>query len=175
MQFSVGDNVVHPYYGPGRIASVAQWGVKEETKSYLVIEIPGQGLTVYVPALKANEVGVRPAMSQSSLQQVMRTLRSKPRRLPDDYKARQEQVSAEIRTGHVVQLARVVRDLTWHRERAHLTKIDTDLLKEGWDLLAAEMALVSGVEISDSSKLIGTTVDTAQASPSEETAEPASH
>ena len=43
-----------------------------------------------------------------------------------------------------MQLARVVRDLTWHRERAHLTKTDSDYLKQGRDLLAAEMALVSG-------------------------------
>jgi len=175
MQFSIGDNVVHPHYGPGRIASVAQWEVMEGAKSYYVIEISGQGLTVYVPALKADEVGVRPAMSQSRLQQVMRTLRSKPRRLPDDYKERQEQVNAEIKTGHVIQLAKVVRDLTWHRERAHLTKIDSDLLKAGWDLLAAEMALVSGVDISDSSKLIGSTVDIAQAAISGDSAEPASH
>jgi RNA polymerase-interacting CarD/CdnL/TRCF family regulator len=72
-------------------------------------------------------------------------------------------------------LAKVVRDLTWHRERAHLTKIDADLLKEGWDLLAAEMALVSGVEISDSSRLIGLTVDSAQAGFPQEPAEPTSH
>jgi CarD family transcriptional regulator len=164
MPFSVGDNVVHPYYGPGRIASVTQWEVMEGAKSYYVIEIPGQGLTVYVPALKADEVGVRPAMSETSLRQVMSTLRSKPRRLPDDYKERQEQINARLKTGHVIQLAKVVRDLTWHRERAHLTKIDGDLLKEGWDLLAAEMALVSGVDISDSSKLIGSTVDAGLAS-----------
>lgn len=175
MQFSVGDNVVHPHYGPGRIASVTQWQVKEEARSYYVIEIPGQALTVYVPALKAGEVGVRPAMSQSRLEQVMRTLRSKPRRLPDDYKERQEQVNAEIRTGHVIELAKVVRDLTWHRERAHLTKIDADLLKEGWDLLAAEMALVSGVDISDSSRLISSTVDSAQAATLGEPPESTSH
>jgi CarD family transcriptional regulator len=175
MQFSVGDNVVHPHYGPGRIASVTQWEAMEGARSYYVIEIPDQGLTVYVPALKAGEVGVRPAMSQSKLQEVMRTLRSKPRLLPDDYKVRQEQVNAKLKTGHVIQLAKVVRDLTWHAERAHLTKIDTDLLKEGWDLLAAEMALVSGVDISDSSKLIGATVDAAQATTQDDAGEPASH
>jgi CarD family transcriptional regulator len=164
MHFSVGDNVVHPHYGPGRIASVAQWKVREEARAYYVIEIPAQGLTVYVPALKADEVGVRPAMSESSLREVLHTLGGKPRQLPDDYKERQEQISAKIRTGQVIQLARVVRDLSWHGERAHLTKIDSDLLKEGWDLLAAEMALVSGVDISDSSKLISATVESSWAS-----------
>ena len=51
-----------------------------------------------------------------------------------------------------------VRDLNWHRERAHLTKRDSDLLRQGLDLLAAELALVSGDDISDLSDLIGSTV-----------------
>ena len=70
----------------------------------------------------------------------------------------QEQIDAEVRRGQVMQLARVGRDLTWHRERAHLTKRDSDLLKQGQDLLAAEMALVSGDDVSDSSELIGSTM-----------------
>jgi RNA polymerase-interacting CarD/CdnL/TRCF family regulator len=55
-------------------------------------------------------------------------------------------------------LARVVRDLTWHRERAHLTKTDSGYLKRGRDLLAAEMALVSGDDVADASKLIEATM-----------------
>jgi RNA polymerase-interacting CarD/CdnL/TRCF family regulator len=63
-----------------------------------------------------------------------------------------------------MQLAQVVRDLTWHRERAHLTKIDSDYLKQGRDLLAAEMALVSGGTVSAASKLIEATITAAVAS-----------
>jgi RNA polymerase-interacting CarD/CdnL/TRCF family regulator len=63
-----------------------------------------------------------------------------------------------------MQLARVVRDLTWHRQRAHLTKTDSDYLKQGRDLLAAEMALVSGDTVSDASKLIEATMTAAMAS-----------
>jgi len=63
-----------------------------------------------------------------------------------------------------MQLARVVRDLSWHRHRAHLTKTDSDYLKQGRDLLAAEMALVSGDTVSDASKLIEATMTAAMAS-----------
>jgi hypothetical protein len=56
-----------------------------------------------------------------------------------------------------------VRDLTWHRERAHLTKTDSDYLKQGRDLLAAEMALVSGDAVSDTRKLIEATMTAAVA------------
>jgi RNA polymerase-interacting CarD/CdnL/TRCF family regulator len=91
-------------------------------------------------------------------------LGGKPHPLPENYKERQEQIGAQLRTGWVMQLARVVRDLTWHRERAHLTKTDSDRLKQGRDLLAAEMALASGDAVSDASKLIQSTMTAAMAS-----------
>jgi CarD family transcriptional regulator len=164
MQFSVGDKVVHPHHGPGRVVSVERRELMDGPKRYYVIEIPGQGLTVYIPAGKADGAGVRLAMSQSRLPRLLSMLRARPRLLPEDYKERQEQISAQLKTGRVMQLARVVRDLTWHRKIAHLTKTDTDYLKQGRKLLAAEMALVSGDAISDASKLIEATMTAAMAS-----------
>ena len=132
-------------------------------KRYYVIDVPGQGLTVRVPIGKAEEVGVRPAMSQSRFPRVLTMLRGRPHWLPQDYRERQEEIWEELKTRRVMQLARVVRDLTWHRERAHLTRKDSDYLKQGQQLLAAEMALVSGNDISDSIDLIDSTMTAAVA------------
>jgi CarD family transcriptional regulator len=164
MQFSVGDKVVHPHHGPGRIASIESRDLLAGPKCYYAIEIPGQGLTVHLPVAGADEVGVRMAMSQSRLLRLLSMLRGRPRLLPEDYRERQEQIWAQLKTGRVMQLARVVRDLTWHRKIAHLTKTDSDYLRQGRDLLAAEMALVSGDAVSDASKLIETTMKAAMAS-----------
>jgi CarD family transcriptional regulator len=161
MQFSVGDKVVHPHYGPGRIARVERKELLDGPKRYYVIDIPVQGLTVRVPVRKASEAGVRPAMGRSRLPQVFRTLRSTPRRLPQDFRVRQEEIGAELKSGRVLQLARVVRDLTWHRERDHLTRKDTEHLKQGQKQLAAEMALVSDDDLSETSERIESAVMTA--------------
>jgi CarD family transcriptional regulator len=164
MQFSVGDKVVHPHHGPGWVAGIESRELLDGTKRYYVIEVPGQRLTVHIPVGKAHEVGVRLAMSQSRLPRVLSLLRGKPHPLSEDYKERQEQICTQLKTGRVMQLARVVRDLTWHRERARLTKTDSDNLKQGRELLAAEMALVSGGAVSDASKLIEATMTAAMAS-----------
>jgi CarD family transcriptional regulator len=164
MRYSVGDKVVHPHHGPGWIAGIEHREFLDGTKQYYVIDVPGQGLTVHMPVRKADEVGVRPAMSQSRLPWVLSVLRGKPHPLPEDYRERQEQICAQLKTRRVMQLARVVRDLTWHRERAHLTRTDSDYLKQGRDLLATEMALVSGDAVADASKLIEATMTAAVAS-----------
>jgi len=164
MRYAVGDKVVHPHHGPGSITGIEHRDLLDGTKGYYVIEVPGRRLTVHMPVRRADRVGVRPAMSQSRFPQVLSMLRGKPHLLSEDYRERQEQVCAEMGTGRVMQLARVVRDLTWHRKIAHLTKPDSDNLRQGLELLAAEMALVSGDDVSDASKLIEATMTAAMAS-----------
>ncbi|MFC2031649.1 CarD family transcriptional regulator [Chloroflexota bacterium] len=164
MQYSVGDKVVHPHHGPGQIAGVERRELLDGTKRYYVIEIPRQGLTVYMPVGTSDKTGMRLAMSRARLPRVLARLGSQPRHLPHDFKQRQEEVWERLRTGRVRQLAGVVRDLTWHRERAHLTRKDSEYLKLGHDLLAGEMALVSGDTVSDASNLIDDTMSAAMTS-----------
>mgnify|MGYP001814700607 CR=1 FL=1 len=151
MRYSVGDRVVHPHHGPGRVASIERKELLDGAKRYYVIDIPDRALIVQVPVQRVDALGLRPAMSPSSLPKVLRTLRSKPRRLPDDIKERQEQVGEKLSTGKVMQVAKVVRDLSWHRDRAHLTRRDMDLLKQGQGMLAAEM--LSLIHISEPTRL----------------------
>lgn len=164
MQFSVGDKVVHPHHGPGWITSIESRDLLDGPKRYYAIDIPGRGLTVRIPVDNGDQAGIRPAMSQSSFPKLLSLLRSKPRELPAGFKERQDEIGEQLRTGEVMQLAGVVRDLTWHRELAHLTKKDEDYLRQGSDLLAAEMALVSSDDIADANKLIETTMTAALAS-----------
>jgi CarD family transcriptional regulator len=127
-------------------------------KQYYVIEIPEHQLTVYLPIQKADQVGVRPAMSQARLPRVLARLVSKPRRLPQDFRERQEETSEKLSTGRVMQIAEIVRDLAWHKQQEHLTRRDSDLLVQATKRLAAEMALVSGDEVDDVEKTISDTV-----------------
>ncbi|MFN2242302.1 MAG: CarD family transcriptional regulator [Anaerolineae bacterium] len=161
MQFSVGDAVVHPHHGPGRITGMERKELLDGKKMYYEIEIPVQELSVYLPKRTMEDMGVRPAMSRRRLPRVLDKLRSQPRILPNDYKERQAEVWEQLKTGLVMQLAEAVRDLAWHEKREHLTKKDTQYLAQGKSRLAAEMAIVSGEELSDMETLIDDTLSAA--------------
>ena len=129
-------------------------------KLYYEIEIPMQELSVCVPKKAMDEMGLRPAMSRARFPRVLDRLQDEPRSLPEDYKARQEEVWERLRTGRTMELAEVVRDLTWHEDRDHLTKKDTEYLTQAKNRLAAEIALVSGTEVSDMERTIDDTLTT---------------
>ena len=147
MEFSVGDKVVHPHHGPGRIARIERKAFLDSAKRYYVIEIPSKGLTVYVPQRTAQAIGLRRAMRPATRRSVLNTLRSRPRRLPEDYRERQEVVEEKLVSSEPLRIARIVRDLVGHRRRAHPTRRDPALLNRGIDLLATEIALVTDEEI----------------------------
>jgi len=163
MMFSIGDKVVHPYHGPGRITNLEEKDMPNGAKEYYVIDIPIRDLTVYVPLKRMDELGVRMAMPRTKVTGVLKTLQSKPNLLPKDYKERQEEVWEKLKTGRPTLIAETVRDLSWRKARAHLTKRDSELLKRGQDLLAAEMALVSGIEVSEATEQIEAVLETAMA------------
>lgn len=154
MQFSVNDKVIHPAHGAGRITSIEQKGLVGDSSSYYVIEIPAQRLTLRVPSQRMEQSGIRPAIAPGKLPGVLARLGSQADLLPDNAAARQEGMGEKLGTGRALQLAEVVRDLTWHRRRAHLTKKDTDLLNRGRALLAAEMALSSDMELGEATRAI---------------------
>jgi CarD family transcriptional regulator len=161
MEFVVGDRVVHPHHGPGLITGAERREFFDGKKLYYELSIPAQGLSVFLTGRAMRKLGVRAAMSRATLPRVLSKLRSEPRLLPKDYKQRQEEVWERLRTGRVMQMAEVVRDLTWHEKLEHLTKKDSEFLAQGTQRLAAEMALVSGGDVADMEATIKDTLDAA--------------
>jgi CarD family transcriptional regulator len=147
MQLIVGDEVVYPQRGVGRITGIESLDLVEGFERYFVIEFPDQGLTVRVPVRMMAELGVRPVMSHAKLASVLETLSAAPHPLPEDYRKRQEGVREKLDTGRATRLAEIVRDLTWREHHAHLTRVDTRLLSEGREHLSAEIASAANLEI----------------------------
>jgi CarD family transcriptional regulator len=147
MQFSVGDKVVHPQYGPGQIVGAEHRELVEGLEHYYVIELLMDESTLFIPRRKMDELGVRPVMSQAKLARVLSALRAAPRRLSKDFKVRQARIREKLATARPIKVAETVRDLIGRQRRGYLTKVDKRLLKRGRDLLAAEMALVNGIDV----------------------------
>ena len=154
MEFSVGDQVVHPKHGVGRITGQEQLQLVEGFENYFVIEIGTKGLVVHVPIRKMEELGVRPIMTQSKLPRVMDTLRDTPFRLSANFKTRQSQAREKIKTGRPLKIAEVVRDFTWRKHRKSLSAADARLLDQGLTMLSAEIAMVTNTDPLDTQNTI---------------------
>jgi CarD family transcriptional regulator, regulator of rRNA transcription len=144
--FHIGEAVVHPGHGPGKVVKIEKLSLSDSDRQYYKIRLLDEAkMTVWVPVQDAEAQGVRCPVSRSRLSEIWHLLHTKPGTLPSDHKERYAQVREMIENGDVLHLARALRDLRWkdHHVRS-LTIEGKRLYDKATKLLAAEIALVQG-------------------------------
>jgi CarD family transcriptional regulator len=145
--YSVGDKVMHPSHGPGRITGITHQELVKGFKHYFVIALSDKATTVQVPVRKMEELGIRPVMSRAEIALMLEHLKSTPQDLPRDHRERQALIEQMIQSRRPMQMAEAVRDLVWYGKQDHLTAGNQRLLTKGRGILASEMALALDVSV----------------------------
>jgi len=160
--FHKGDPVVHPGYGAGIVDEIkALEFLGNKRKRYYAIHLLAEPeTTVMVPVRDEDKVGLRPPLPQSRLKRIWRVLRSDPDKLPKDHKKRHAQLTEKLYDASAVEVAEVLRDLAWRRERRNRFTIrGRRLYERSLDLLAGEVASTQGTDVSDAKIKISDVLD----------------
>ena len=157
--FDIGDKVVHPTHGAGQVTGIEKQDLLEQYQRYYVIDLAVDGRTLMIPVSNAEEIGLRSVSQETALSKVWRTLSRTGEELSDDYKKRQERIREKLKTGDVIKVAEVIRDLSTLKREDHLTSFDTKLLERAQQFLASEVALVEEVQVSEAERMIYETLD----------------
>jgi len=146
LQLPIGQTVVHPNHGIGKITDVTKMDLVDEFKRYYVIDFVTKNLTSRIPIRKMEELKLRTTMSRAKVKKVFTALKAIPQGLPQDYKRRRAQLESEVHSGNPVKIANAVRELTWRKENDRLSTSDSRLLAKGREMLIEEIALVTESE-----------------------------
>lgn len=157
-RFVSGDPVVHPSQGAGTVERIITLNYTGQPLRYYSIELVDGDSTLMMPVEKAEELGLRRA--DFGLDDIQATLEKEPQELPDSYRSRHAKIRSMLGSGEPVDLARVVRDMTWRSRQpdTNLTKVDKDLLRDAKHMLATELAARLGTTVDTSARRINDTV-----------------
>ena len=110
--FNVGDYAVFPSHGVARITGVEKKDMYGLAEDYYVLEIVDKKSKVLVPVKKAEGIGLRRIIPPTKVEAVYNILRTKkPIILGSNWKQRYKQYWDRLRTGSIVETAKVLRDL----------------------------------------------------------------
>lgn len=154
MQYSVGQNVVHPTHGTGEIVDITDEELVEGFKNYYVVEFATKKLTLRVPVRKTDDVGMRRVMTKSRLNRVLNRLQDISGQLPKHFRKRRQKVEEMIQSGRPGQIAEAVGELTWRKKEAKLNQTEKQLLSKGKEMLVTEIAMVTDSKIAEAKKRI---------------------
>jgi CarD family transcriptional regulator len=154
VRLAVGDVVVYPAYGVGRIAAREKRVVLGAAQEILVLEL-ADGLSVTLPVERAREL-LRPLLSQAGLRRVQETLREDHTLSEDVWLKRRKDTQVKLAGGDPLRLAEVVRDCARRERRmqakhigSRLSPSERDLYLRARRLLSGEIGQARGLEPSE--------------------------
>ncbi|HNQ97189.1 MAG TPA: CarD family transcriptional regulator [Treponemataceae bacterium] len=114
--FKVNQKIVYPSQGVGKILEIKERSFKDEMVLYYVIYLEVSDMTVMVPVLKAEELGIRPIVSQDEARAALDLISQEFEPIPSDRKLRYQINLDLLKKGSVIDIATIVRSL-YHRSK----------------------------------------------------------
>ena len=109
--FEVGDYVVYPKHGVGRVIELQRSEIAGMQLELYVLRFEKEKMTLRVPTNKAEGVGMRKLSSDKTLKEALQVLTTKPKVKRTMWSRRAQEYEAKINSGDLVSIAEVTRDL----------------------------------------------------------------
>jgi CarD family transcriptional regulator len=146
--YAVGSKVVHPCYGAGTILRIQKKSIGDATSTYYVIRTTCRSMQVMVAVDRAESAGLRGVGEPARLRNMLSICSEPPldSEIERDLRVRQNDMREQLKSGQFSTVVSVARILFYLNQRRPLGTIDRQLLEQGKDFLAAELALASDIE-----------------------------
>ena len=146
MSFKVGDRVVYPHHGAAIIKRKEERELLGgESTEYLVLEMVHGDLTLSVPSDKAEEVGMRPPISEADVEDLFRLIAKRDVREPANWSRRFKNHQEKMKSGDVYQVAEVVRNLALREKGKGLSTAEKSMLERARSILVSELSFALDV------------------------------
>jgi CarD family transcriptional regulator len=147
--YEVGDNVVYPHHGAGKVLKKEIKEMLGEEREYLTIKILHNDMTVMVPCENADKAGLRRVIDDDAVEKVLAVLRDDVSQMPKNWNRRFKHNREKIKTGDVYELAEVVRNLAIREAEKGLSTGEKQMYTRAKKILASELMYALEMEESE--------------------------
>jgi CarD family transcriptional regulator len=137
--YKVGDKVVYPHHGAGTVVKKEKRDVLGEKREYLTIKILHNDMTVNVPSENAEKVGLRKVIGEDMVKVVVKALTGGGTQMPKNWNRRFKHNRDKMKTGDILELAEVVRNLSLRDREKGLSTGEKQMFVKAKKILASEL------------------------------------
>ena len=145
-EYEIGDQVVYPHHGAGKVLKKEMKEVLGEKREYLTIKILHNDMTVMVPCCNADKAGLRRVIGEDDVRKVLSVLRDDVSQMPKNWNRRFKHNREKIKTGDVFELAEVVRNLAIRETEKGLSTGEKQMYTRAKKILASELMYALDME-----------------------------
>mgnify|MGYP004679038859 CR=1 FL=1 len=151
--YNVGDEVVYPMHGAGRIVAIEEKEVMEEKQSYYILEMPGE-VKVMIPTATAEEHGIRSVINKEEAQKVMSVLEQDETEMEKNW---------NMKSGDIYEVADVVRNLSFKQKEKGLSTGEKKMLYNAKQILVSELVFAENSTQNEVEELIDSKINSSYA------------
>jgi CarD family transcriptional regulator len=152
--FHVGDTVVCPHHGAGRILEIIEQDFMGETRRYYSIQILHNNMNIKLPVEGSDKAGVRPVIPEVMVEEVLGVLRDDPTKMPVNWNRRIKHNREKIGTGDPLELADVVRNLALRDAEKGLSTGEKQMFGKVKRMLASELMYAKSLPLDDATSFL---------------------
>ena len=146
LEFKVGDAVVYPAHGVGKVAGIETQEVAGMALEVYVITFDHEKMTLRVPTKKAKTAGLRSLAAQDVVTKALTTLKGRARIKRTMWSRRAQEYEAKINSGDLISIAEVVRDLHRADSQPEQSYSERQLYESALDRMAREVAAIERID-----------------------------
>jgi CarD family transcriptional regulator len=160
--YKIGDKVVYPHHGAGTVVKREKREVLGEKREYLTIKILHNDMTVNVPSENAEAVGLRKVIGEDMVKVVIKALTGGGTDMPKNWNRRFKHNRDKMKTGDILELAEVVRNLSLRDSEKGLSTGEKQMFVKAKKILASELMYAKDMDEEEAAEwldgvLVGTT------------------
>ena len=164
--YRVGDKVVYPHHGAGTVVKKEKREVLGEKREYLTIKILHNDMTVNVPSENAEKVGLRKVIGEDMVKVVVKALTGGGTQMPKNWNRRFKHNRDKMKTGDILELAEVVRNLSLRDHEKGLSTGEKQMFVKAKKILASELMYAKDMDEEEAAEwLDGVLVSSANGTP----------
>ena len=156
--YDIGDTVVYPMHGAGTIVEKEEKKILGELREYYVLNIPSVDMKIMIPVDNCEKIGVRDVISKEEVETVVGVLGGETTPMESNWNRRYRENMEKLKTGDVMQVAEVVRNLTRSDRKKRLSTGEKKMLTNAKQILVSEMVLAGDMDAESAEGLIEETV-----------------
>jgi len=156
VNFHIGDKVVYPNHGVGVIEQISSRTIGATVEKFYLLKIKASSLKVMVPCHNVGSVGLRRVVRNGDIQKILDFLTVGDASSNGDWKDRFKENSDRMRTGSLLEVAAVLKNLIALHQAKPLSFREKKMLERARYLLVSELAMARNCEESKVEELLTT-------------------
>jgi CarD family transcriptional regulator len=142
LAFKIGEKVVYPAHGVGVIEGVQTKSISGNERKFYMLRIIDSDMTIMIPTENVQSVGLRRIIGKDMVAKVYKILRDKKVEIDQQtWNRRYREYTEKIKTGSVLEIAKVLRDLFVLKGDKELSFGERKMLDTARNLLVKELAI----------------------------------